>query len=74
MLEGADVRDQLEAYGIPGADVNGRLAALTDEEVAQLANQMEQAPSGGYSEALHFVGGVLAIILLALYAMFMMSH
>jgi len=36
-LDRADVRAQLEAYGARAADVKARVAALTDEEAAQLA-------------------------------------
>src|SRR2546430_14011542 len=47
MLERADVRAQLEAYGVRAADVKARVAALTDEEAAQLAGRLDSLPAGG---------------------------
>src|SRR2546421_9856859 len=47
MLERADVRAQLEAYGVRAADVKARVAALTDEEAAQLAGRLDSLPAAG---------------------------
>jgi len=47
MLDRADVRAQLEAYGVRAADVKARVAALTDEEAAQLAGRLDRLPAGG---------------------------
>ena len=47
LLERGDVRAQLEAHGVRPAEVKARVAALTDEEVAQLAGQLERLPAGG---------------------------
>jgi len=47
LLERGDVRAQLEARGVRPAEVKARVAALTDEEVAQLAGQLERLPAGG---------------------------
>jgi len=47
LLERAEVRAQLEAHGVRPAEVKARVAALTDEEVAQLAGQLERLPAGG---------------------------
>ena len=47
MLEREDVRLQLQAHGVNPADVEARVAALTDAEVAQLAGQIESLPAGG---------------------------
>src|SRR5207244_13277519 len=47
MLERADVRAQLEAYGVRAADVKARVAALTDEEAAQLAGRLDSLPARG---------------------------
>src|SRR5258708_8231166 len=46
MLDRADVRAQLEAYGVRAADVTARVAALTDEEAAQLAGRLDSLPAG----------------------------
>lgn len=47
MLERADVRKQLEAYGVSPASVQGRVNALTDQQVAKLATAMNKLPAGG---------------------------
>ena len=47
LLERSDVRSQLQAYGVDPADVKARVAALTDEEAAQLAARIDSLPAGG---------------------------
>jgi hypothetical protein len=47
LLERADVRARLEARGVNAADVQARVAALTDDEAAQLASRIDQLPAGG---------------------------
>jgi regulator of sirC expression with transglutaminase-like and TPR domain len=47
LTDRADVRAQLEAYGVNPADVKARVAALTDAEAADLARNMDSAPAGG---------------------------
>jgi len=46
VLERGDLRARLEAYGVNPADVKARVAALTDEEAAQLAAKIDQLPAG----------------------------
>ena len=58
-----DVRGQLVALGVDPADVEGRIAALTDAEVAALATRIDRAPTGGDMLA---VVGVLFIVLMIL--------
>src|SRR3977135_920744 len=43
-LDRADVRAQLEAYGVRAADVKARVAALTDEEAARLPRPGPRPP------------------------------
>lgn len=47
MLERADVQDRLQALGVQPADVQSRVAALSDDEVSKLAAQMDSLPAGG---------------------------
>ena len=47
ILERDEVRAQLEARGVQPADVKARVAAMTDEEAAQLAAQIDSLPAGG---------------------------
>jgi len=61
LLGRADVRAQLEAHGVRPADVQTRVAALTDEEVAQLAGRLDRLPAGGEG-----IIGALVIVFLVL--------
>ena len=54
LLERAEVRAGLEAYGVSPADVKARVAAMTDQEITQLAGQIDRLPAGGDG-----VGGIL---------------
>ena len=47
VLDREDVRVHLEAHGVSSADVRARVAAMTDEEAAELAGQIETLPAGG---------------------------
>jgi hypothetical protein len=46
-LDREDVRLQLHAQGVNPADVKARVAAMTDEEAAQMAAHMDSMPAGG---------------------------
>lgn len=59
-LEREDVRQQLQAQGVSPAEVKARVAALTDEEAAQLAARMDSLPAGGD------VLGVLLVVFIVL--------
>ncbi|MGH8669209.1 MAG: PA2779 family protein [Burkholderiales bacterium] len=59
-LDRADVRQQLQAQGVSPAEVKARVAAMTDEEAAQLAVHMDSVPAGGS------VLGVILIVFLVL--------
>jgi hypothetical protein len=60
VLNRADVRSQLETLGVNPADVKARIAALTDDEAAQLSRQIESLPAGGDGGAT--VLGVLILV------------
>jgi len=61
LLERAEVRAQLQAHGVDPADVKARVAALTDEEAAQLAAQLDSLPAGG-----SIVGALVLVFLVLL--------
>lgn len=46
-LQRADVRANLEAMGVDPASAHARVAALSDEEVADLAGRIAELPAGG---------------------------
>jgi hypothetical protein len=47
VLDREDVRTGLLAHGVAAAQVKARVAAMTDEEVAQLAGHIDSLPAGG---------------------------
>lgn len=62
VLARADVREQLVGLGVDPAEVDARIAALTDAEVATLASRIEGAPAGG--DALVVVGIVFVVLMI----------
>jgi hypothetical protein len=58
-----EVRSRLEHYGVDAAAVDARIAALTDQELALLAADLENLPAGG---SLLGVVGIAFIVLLIL--------
>jgi hypothetical protein len=60
-LERNEVRAQFQARGVDEADVKARVAALTDQEAAQLAAQIDSLPAGGAD-----VLGVILVVFLVL--------
>ena len=61
LLDRAEVRAQLQAYGVDAADVKMRVAALSDEEAAQLAAQLDSLPTGG-----SIIGAIVLVFLVLL--------
>jgi hypothetical protein len=60
----ADVRAALEKFGVNPADASLRVAALTDQELADVARNLETLPAGG--DSLIVVVGIVFIVLLIL--------
>lgn len=62
LLERAEVREQLQLWGVDAAHAQERIAALSDDEIAELAARMDELPAGaGIVNALIFVFLVLLI-------------
>jgi len=62
VLARADVREQMVGFGVDPAEVDARIAALTDAEVATLATRLEGAPAGG--DALAVIGIVFVVLMI----------
>lgn len=60
ILSRTDVQEQLVAQGVDLAEVEARVAALSDEEARQMAEQLDQLPAGAS------VVGALVLIFLVL--------
>lgn len=56
VLAREDVRHQMLSFGIDAAEADARLAALTDQEVADISGKLAQLPAG------EGVGSILVII------------
>jgi hypothetical protein len=63
-LSRADVRAQLETYGVDPADAVARVASLSDSELADVSARMDSLPAGG--DGLFAVIGILFIVLIIL--------
>ena len=65
LLERGDVRTQLEAFGVDAAAVQARVAALTDDEAAQLAARLGDMPAGADAGA-SLIGALLVVFIVLL--------
>ncbi len=61
ILTRTDVQEQLVAQGVDPAEVEARVAALSDAEAAQMAEQLEQLPAGA-----SVVGALFAVFVILL--------
>ncbi|MGC1955426.1 MAG: PA2779 family protein [Gammaproteobacteria bacterium] len=62
VISRASVRAQLMALGADPAEVSGRLAALTDEELRELEQNIDTMPAGGILAVI----GITFVVLLIL--------
>lgn len=60
-LDRADVQAQMQSYGVDPQAARARVNALTDDEVAKLASQIDQLPAGGAD-----ILGVLLVVFIVL--------
>jgi len=61
-LHRQEVRDQLIKMGVEPAQVETRLTTLSDSELRQLADRMDQLPAGG--DILALIGVVFVVLLI----------
>src|SRR5262245_41207518 len=52
VLEREDVRAQLQAYGLSAEEAAARVHALTDREVALIADRFDEVPAGAGGDAI----------------------
>jgi hypothetical protein len=60
MLTRAEVASQLQALGIDPAQAKDRVQAMSNQEIAALADRLESLPAGASSS-----GGVILVIIIA---------
>lgn len=63
LLARSEVRDALAARGVEAAQVEARVAALTDDEARLLADQLDRLPAGA-SDVLGIIFAVFIILLI----------
>jgi len=61
LLDRADVQARLAQYGVSAQDAKARVAALSNDEVAQLAAKIDALPAGG-----DILGAVVLVFLVLL--------
>lgn len=61
LLARQDVRDALAARGVDPAQVDARIAALTDDEARLLAQRIDELPAGG-----NVIGVLFAVFIILL--------
>jgi hypothetical protein len=59
-----EVRAQLQKFGVESADIESRMAVMSDRELSQLAKRMQETPAGG--DGLLAVIGLTFVVLLIL--------
>jgi hypothetical protein len=62
VLQQAAVQQQLQELGVDPAAAELRVAALSDAELAQMAEDLDKAPAGG--DALALIGAVFLVLLI----------
>jgi hypothetical protein len=62
ILERSEVRSQLQALGVSPDQVKARVDAMSDDEVMQLAGQIDSLPAGGVD----ILGAILLVFLVLL--------
>lgn len=62
LLDRADVQAKLQSFGVKAADVKARVAAMTDDEVSQLASKIDSLPAGGDG----IIGAIVLVFIILL--------
>jgi hypothetical protein len=62
-LQRQDVREQLASFGVSPSEVDARVAALSDEEIARIAGKIDEMPAGQ---------GAVEVVLIAALIIFLM--
>jgi hypothetical protein len=63
-LNRAEVREQLEAWGVDSEIAKAHIDCLTDEEVVEILGQLEELPAGGDAVGAIIGGAVLVFLVL----------
>ena len=67
-LESKIVRERLKALGLTDKEIESRLSQLTDQQVHQVAKDINALKPGG------FIGSVLGLVIMVLLIVFLVHH
>jgi len=59
LLDRRDLQSQLEEYGISAEEAAARVDALTDQEIARVADRLDAVPAGGAGDPVTALAGLL---------------
>ncbi|MFD1008657.1 MULTISPECIES: PA2779 family protein [Oceanisphaera] len=62
LLARSDVQEQLMNYGVEMSEVEARVAAMSDQEVLQMADQLDNMPAGANA----VIGALLTVFIVLL--------
>ena len=62
LLARTDVQERLVSYGVEMSEVEARVAAMTDQEVLQMADQLDNMPAGANA----VIGALLTVFIVLL--------
>lgn len=62
LIDRDDVRAQLQSRGVSATEAKARVSALTDDEVAQASDKLDQLPAGGEILGLLFTVFIVLLI------------
>jgi hypothetical protein len=74
LLERSDVRARLQTLGVSPSDVKARVAAMTDDEAAQLAGKLDSIPAGGDAAGAIVGAAILVFIVLLITDILGLTH
>ncbi|NVM25401.1 MAG: PA2779 family protein [Desulfobacterales bacterium] len=64
LLDHSEVRKQLEAWGVDSEEAKAWVDSLTDQEIAEMAAQMDQMPAGGSALGTVVFAALIAFLVL----------
>ena len=74
LLERSDVRAQLQTLGVSPSEVKARVAAMTDDEAAQVAGKLDSIPAGGDAAGAIVGAAILIFIVLLITDILGLTH
>jgi hypothetical protein len=66
LLDRSEVRKHLEAWGVDSKEARARVDSLTDQEIAEIAAQIDRMPAGGDGLGILVGAALIAFLVLLL--------